>query len=91
MPPGLNRPRRIRLKGTAPSYPRALCGVVDIRQGHRCALLASGVELADQVADFIDEYNAVRPHQALDQTPPLEAYLHDRTLKPNPPRSEQES
>ena len=26
---------------------------------------ASGVELADHVADVIDEYNAVRPHQAL--------------------------
>ena len=38
---------------------------------------------------FIDEYNAVRPHQNLDQTPPLAAYLDDRTLKPNPPRNEQ--
>ena len=53
--------------------------------------IASGVELADRVAAFIDEYNAVRPHQNLDQTPPLAAYLDDRTLKPNPPRSEQDS
>lgn len=51
--------------------------------------IASGVELADSVADFIDEYNAVRPHQALDQKPPLTAYLADRTLKPNPPKTEQ--
>ena len=53
--------------------------------------IASGPELADHVAAFIDEYNAVCPHQNLDQTPPLAAYLHDRTLKPNPPRNEQES
>ena len=53
--------------------------------------IASGVELADHVTAFVDEYNAVRPHQALDQTPPLTAYLDDRTLKPNPPRSEQDS
>ncbi len=53
--------------------------------------IASGLELADHVAAFIDEYNAVRPHQALDQTSPLTAYLGDRTLKPNPPRNEQDS
>ena len=49
--------------------------------------IAGGLELAD----FIDEYNAVRPHQALDHQRPLDAYLRDRTLKPTPPRSEQES
>ena len=53
--------------------------------------IASGVELADSVADFIDEHNAVRPHQALEHRRPLDAYLDDRTLKPNPPRNEQES
>ena len=53
--------------------------------------IASGIELADHVTAFIDEYNNLRPHQALDQTPPLTAYLDDRTLKPNPPRNEQES
>ena len=52
---------------------------------------ASGLELADRVADFIDEYNTIRPHQALDHQRPLHAYLDDRTLKPNPPRSEQDS
>ena len=51
--------------------------------------IASGVELADHVAEFIDEYNAIRPHQALDQKPPLTAYLRARTLKPNPPKTEQ--
>ena len=53
--------------------------------------IASGLELADCVADFINEYNTIRPHQALDQQRPLDAYLDDRTLKPNPPRSEQDS
>ena len=52
-----------------------------------CEDIASGLELAD----FINEYNAVRPHQALDHRRPLDAYLHDRTLKPNPPRNEQNS
>ena len=53
--------------------------------------IASGIELADHVTAFTDEYNTIRPHQALDQTPPLTAYLNDRTLKPNPPRNEQDS
>ena len=54
-------------------------------------IAVSGVELADRMAAFIDEYNTVRPHQALSQTPPLTAYLQDKTLKPNPPRNEQET
>ena len=37
--------------------------------------IASGVELADSVADFINEYNAVRPQQALEHRRPLDAYL----------------
>ena len=53
--------------------------------------IASGVELADHVAAFTDDYNTIRPHQALDQTPPLTAYLQARTLKPNPPKTEQNS
>ena len=53
--------------------------------------IASGVDLADHVAAFIDEYNTIRPHQHLDHRRPLDAYLDERTLKPNPPRSEQES
>ena len=51
----------------------------------------AGCELADRVADFVDEYNTIRPHQALDHQRPLDAYLQDRTLKPNPPRNEQET
>ena len=43
------------------------------------------------VADFTDEYNTIRPHQALDQTPPLAAYLQARALKPNPPKTEQKT
>ena len=53
--------------------------------------IASGPELADRVAAFIDEYNTIRPHQALGQTLPLTAYLQDKTPKPNPPRNEQET
>ena len=33
----------------------------------------------------------VRPHRELDHQRPLDAYLQDRTLKPNPPRNEQET
>ena len=51
--------------------------------------IASGIDLADHVAAFTDTYNTIRPHQALDQNPPLDAYLGARTLKPNPPKTEQ--
>jgi transposase InsO family protein len=53
--------------------------------------IASGPDLADQTIGFVDEYNTIRPHQALGQTPPLAAYLNDRTLKPNPPKNEQKT
>ena len=53
--------------------------------------IADGVDLADHVANFTDEYNTIRPHRALDQTPPLTAYLQARTLKPNPPKTEQKT
>ena len=53
--------------------------------------IADGVELADHIEAFRATYNTIRPHQALDQTPPLTAYLQARTLKPNPPRNEQNS
>ena len=53
--------------------------------------IADGVDLADHVADFTDEYNTIRPHQALDQKPPRTAYLQTRTLKPNPPKTEQQT
>ena len=53
--------------------------------------IASGSDLAHHTAGFVDEHNAIRPHQALGQTPPLTAYLTDRTPTPNPPRNEQET
>ena len=53
--------------------------------------IASGVELADHVEAFRATYNTIRPHQTLDQTPPLTAYLQARTLKPNPPKTEQKT
>ena len=53
--------------------------------------IASGIDLADHVAAFTADYNTIRPHQALDQKRPLDAYLPGRTLKPNPPKTEQES
>ena len=53
--------------------------------------IADGVELADHIEEFRATYNTTRPHQTLDQTPPLTAYLQARTLKPNPPNTEQNS
>ena len=53
--------------------------------------IASGIDLADHVDAFTDTYNTTRPHQALDQKPPLDAYLQARTPQPNPPKTEQES
>ena len=53
--------------------------------------IPSGIDLADHVAAFIDTYNTVRPHQALDWRRPLDCYQTDPTLKPNTAKSEQES
>ena len=53
--------------------------------------IATGIDLAAHVTDFLTEYNAVRPHEALDWRRPLDAYLTDPTLKPNPPEPEQGS
>ena len=53
--------------------------------------IADGVDLADHIDTFTDEYNTIRLHQALDQTPPLDAYLQARTLKPNLPKTDQKS
>lgn len=47
--------------------------------------------LAARVEGFCDLYNAVRPHEAIDWARPLDRYLADPTLKPNPPGSEQGS
>ncbi len=48
-------------------------------------------QLADCAADFIDEYNTVRPDEALAWRRPLDTYLTDPTLKPKPRTSEQDS
>jgi putative transposase len=53
--------------------------------------IASGIDLADHVEDFIAEYNTIRPHEALDWRRPLDAHLQPPTLKPRPPETEQES
>ena len=53
--------------------------------------IPSGIDLADRVADFIDEYNTIRPHETLTWQRPLDTYLTDPTLKPKPRNSEQES
>ena len=56
-----------------------------------CEEIPSGVDLADHIADFIDEYNTIRPHETLTWQRPLDTYQTDPTLKPKPRNSEQES
>ena len=58
---------------------------------HWCEEISSGIDLADCVADFIDEYNTIRPHETLTWRRPLDTYLTDPTLKPKPRKREQES
>ena len=53
--------------------------------------IATGIELAAHVDDFVVEYNTVRPHEALGWARPLDVYLTDPTLKPDPPETEQDS
>ena len=53
--------------------------------------IPSGIDLADHVIDFIDEYNTIRPHETLAWRRPLDTYLTDPTLKPKPRNSEQDS
>ena len=56
-----------------------------------CEEIPSGIDLADCVADFIDEYNTIRPHETLTWQRPLDTYLTDPTLKPKPRKREQQS
>lgn len=49
--------------------------------------LGVGVALDDRVVAFLDTYNRIRPHEALDWARPIEAYL---TPPPNPPTPEPE-
>ena len=44
--------------------------------------IPSGPEFADRVADFIDEYNTIRPHETLAWRRPLDTYLTDPTYRP---------
>ncbi|MEM9204021.1 MAG: integrase core domain-containing protein [Actinomycetota bacterium] len=53
--------------------------------------IADGIDLSVHIAEFIDEYNTIRPHEALGWRRPLDAYLEPPTLKPAPPKTEQES
>ena len=53
--------------------------------------IADGIDLAEHVVAFTDEYNRVRPHEALDWQRPLDTHLSTTTLKPNPPETEQDS
>ena len=58
---------------------------------HWCEEIPSGIDLADHVTAFIDEYNTIRPHETLAWRRPLDTYLTDPTLKPKPRKSKQES
>ncbi|MEM9518054.1 MAG: integrase core domain-containing protein [Actinomycetota bacterium] len=53
--------------------------------------IADGIDLAAHIAEFIDEYNTIRPHEALGWRRPLDAHLEPPTLKPARPETEQES
>ncbi|MCY3924378.1 MAG: integrase core domain-containing protein [bacterium] len=53
--------------------------------------IPSGVEPADHAADFIDEHNHIRPHEAPHRKRPPDAHPDDPTLKHNPPETEQNS
>ena len=51
-----------------------------------------GLDLAGHVAAFIDEYNRIRPHEAIDWQRPLERYLQTPEPSNRPtPESEQET
>jgi transposase InsO family protein len=57
--------------------------------------IGDGQALADVVADYLDTYNRIRPHEAIDWQRPLDRYLttpqNDTTLKLSTPESEQDS
>ena len=55
------------------------------------ACLSDAIDLAQHVAALTDEYNMIRPHEALDWQRPLDTHLSGTTLKPNPPETEQET
>jgi putative transposase len=54
--------------------------------------IADGLELGDHVEIFIDEFNRVRPHEAIGWQRPLERYLQDpEPSNPTDPEPERES
>lgn len=53
--------------------------------------IRTGTDLAAHVYDFTDEYNTIRPHQALDWQRPIDAYLNPETLNQKPPETEQQT
>ena len=53
--------------------------------------IATVIDLAEHVYDFSDEYNTLRPHQALGWQRPIEAYLNPETLNQKPPETEQQT
>ena len=48
--------------------------------------IADGIDLAAHIAAFTDEYNTVRPHEALHWRRPLDTHLSDPTRSSNPTR-----
>jgi transposase InsO family protein len=53
--------------------------------------IATGLDLAEHVYDFSNEYNTIRPHQSLDWQRPINAYLNPETLNQKPPETEQQT
>ena len=49
--------------------------------------IADGISLADHIADYLDEYNTIRPHQALAYQRPLDAYLTDPDTQTQTPKN----
>ena len=51
-----------------------------------------GLVLGEHITDFLDEFNRIRPHEAIDWQRPLERYLQDpEPSNPTNTDSEQES
>ena len=49
--------------------------------------IASGPELADQIATYRTIYNTIRPHEAIAMTRPLQRYLQTPTTQPPDPEN----
>jgi putative transposase len=54
--------------------------------------IADGLALEGHIGDFVDEFNRIRPHEAIDWQRPLERYLqHPEPSNPPDPETEQET